>query len=212
MLLTLAGDTDAYDRLVLRWETAVVNAALSVCNNRELARDAAQDAFVTAWMKLANLSDGTKYGAWTCRIARNCALQLLTRYRYYTGEISTDDENAAYAIADPCGVDPAQIIARKAERTRVHDAINTLSERVRLIIRLYYLENHSIDEIADRHGVTSATVKQQRWGRRRKVRKREAAARDRMSITRRHSSNATRSKHANASISAGKYITRFPVS
>lgn len=47
---------------------------------------------------------------------------------------------------------------------------------------------------------------------RRKVRKREAAARDRMSITRRHSSNATRSKHANASISAGKYITRFPVS
>ena len=34
VLLTLAGDTSAYDRLVLRWETAVVNAALSVCRNR----------------------------------------------------------------------------------------------------------------------------------------------------------------------------------
>ena len=171
VLLTLSGDPSAYDRLVLRWETAVVNAALSVCRNRELARDAAQDAFVTAWIKLAHLADGAKYGAWTCRIARNCALQLLTRYRYYTGEISTDDENAAYAIADPYGVDPAQIIARKAERTRVHDAINTLSERVRLIIRLYYLENHSIDEIADRLGVTSGTVKKQLWDGRRKIRK-----------------------------------------
>lgn len=171
VLLTLAGDTSAYDRLVLRWETAVVNAALSVCRNRELARDAAQDAFVTAWIKLAHLANGAKYGAWTCKIARNCALQLLTRYRYYTGEISTDDENAAYALEDPYAVDPARSSAKKAERESVHTAIDTLPERVRLIIRLYYLENHSIEEIAERLGVTSGTVKKQLWDGRRKIRK-----------------------------------------
>lgn len=171
VLLTLAGDTSAYDRLVLRWETAVVNAALSVCRNRELARDAAQDAFVTAWIKLANLANGAKYGAWTCKIARNCALQLLTRYRYYTGEISTDDENAAYALEDPYAVDPARTSAKKAERESVHTAIDTLPERVRLIIRLYYLENHSIEEIAILLGVTSGTVKKQLWDGRRKIRK-----------------------------------------
>lgn len=171
VLLTLSGDPSAYDRLVLRWETAVVHAALAVCRNRELARDAAQDAFVTAWIKLANLADGAKYGAWTCKIARNCALQLLTRYRYYTGEISTDDENAAYAIEDPYAVDPAQSSVRKAERERMHTAIDNLPERVRLIIRLYYLENHSIEEIAVRLGVTSGTVKKQLWDGRRKIRK-----------------------------------------
>ena len=171
VLLTLAGDTSAYDRLVLRWETAVVHAALAVCRNRELARDAAQDAFVTAWIKLANLADGAKYGAWTCKIARNCALQLLTRYRYYTGEISTDDENAAYAIEDPYAVDPARSSAKKAERESVHTAIDTLPERVRLIIRLYYLENHSIEEIATLLGVTSGTVKKQLWDGRQKIRK-----------------------------------------
>ena len=171
VLLTLAGDSSAYDRLVLRWETAVVNAALSVCRNRELARDAAQDAFVTAWIKLAHLADGAKYGAWTCKIARNCALQLLTRYRYYTGEISTDDENAAYALEDPYAVDPARSSAKKAERESVHTAIDTLPERVRLIIRLYYLENHSIEEIATLLGVTSGTVKKQLWDGRRKIRK-----------------------------------------
>lgn len=170
VLLTLAGDTDAYDRLVLRWETAVVNAALSVCNNRELARDAAQDAFVTAWMKLANLSDGTKYGAWTCRIARNCALQLLTRYRYYTGEISTDDEEVAYRMAAK-EADPAERTTQHAENKLLHEAIGTLSEKVRQIIRLYYLENHSIDEIAEMLGVTSGTVKRQLWDGRRKIRK-----------------------------------------
>lgn len=171
VLLTLSGDPSAYDRLVLRWETAVVHAALAVCRNRELARDAAQDAFVTAWIKLANLADGAKYGAWTCKIARNCALQLLTRYRYYTGEISTDDENAAYAIEDPYAVDPAQSSVRKAERERMHTAIDNLPERVRLIIRLYYLENHSIEEIATLLGVTSGTVKKQLWDGRRKIRK-----------------------------------------
>ncbi|MCI6636359.1 MAG: sigma-70 family RNA polymerase sigma factor, partial [Clostridiales bacterium] len=171
VLLTLSGDPSAYDRLVLRWETAVVHAALAVCRNRELARDAAQDAFVTAWIKLANLADGAKYGAWTCKIARNCALQLLTRYRYYTGEISTDDENAAYAIEDPYAVDPAQSSVRKAEWERMHTAIDNLPERVRLIIRLYYLENHSIEEIATLLGVTSGTVKKQLWDGRRKIRK-----------------------------------------
>ena len=171
VLLTLSGDPSAYDRLVLRWETAVVNAALSVCRNRELARDAAQDAFVTAWIKLAHLANGAKYGAWTCKIARNCALQLLTRYRYYTGEISTDDENAAYALEDPYAVDPARSSAKKAERESVHTAIDTLPERVRLIIRLYYLENHSIEEIATLLGVTSGTVKKQLWDGRRKIRK-----------------------------------------
>ena len=37
-----------------------------------MAEDAAQDAFVTAWMKLNVLQDPKKYGAWVCRIAKNC--------------------------------------------------------------------------------------------------------------------------------------------
>lgn len=69
--LTLVGDDGAYEALVLRYQKAVLASAYSVIQNSYMAEDAAQDAFVSAWMKLSALREPAKYGAWVCRIARN---------------------------------------------------------------------------------------------------------------------------------------------
>ena len=50
--LTLTGDADAYEELVKRYQTQVLIAANAIMHNTYLAEDAAQDAFVSAWMKL----------------------------------------------------------------------------------------------------------------------------------------------------------------
>ena len=54
---TLLGDGDAYEALVLRHEKAVKGTAFRVTGNQFSAEDAAQDAFVTAWMKLDSLRE-----------------------------------------------------------------------------------------------------------------------------------------------------------
>ena len=62
VMLTLAGEQDAYEVLVRRYQRAVVSAAASVKHNPFMAVDAAQDAFVTAWMKLDTLQEDKQHG------------------------------------------------------------------------------------------------------------------------------------------------------
>ena len=81
VLLTLSGEQKAYEVLVTRYQTSVIASANSVVRNQFMAEDSAQDAFVTAWMKLNTLSEPSKFGSWVCRIAKNCALSTVRRYR-----------------------------------------------------------------------------------------------------------------------------------
>ena len=50
--LTLAGNLQAYEKLVLRHQKNVIASAYSVLQDHFAAQDAAQDAFVKAWRKL----------------------------------------------------------------------------------------------------------------------------------------------------------------
>ena len=63
-MLTLAGEQNAYEVLVTRYQKAVISSAMMVTKNYFMAEDAAQDAFVTAWMKLDTLQEPKKYGFW----------------------------------------------------------------------------------------------------------------------------------------------------
>ena len=80
VMLTLAGEQGAYEVLVNRYQKAVIASAFSVTHHSFLAEDSAQDAFVTAWMKLDTLKEPGKFAAWVCRIAKNCGMNMLRQY------------------------------------------------------------------------------------------------------------------------------------
>lgn len=176
VMLTLAGETRAYEVLVARYEKAVIAAALSVTRTRFMAEDAAQDAFVTAWMKLNVLREGEKFGAWVCKIAKNCAKNMVVRYRSY---LSFDDLEYSLAEGDP-EANPQFIHAAAEEKDLLHDSVSRLPERVKEIIRLYYFEELSIVEIADRLHLAEGTVKWQLNNGRKKLRKELCAMNEEM--------------------------------
>ncbi len=167
VMLTLAGDQDAYETLVRRYEKAVRNAALSVTHREFLAEDAAQDAFITAWIKLNLLREPQKFGAWVCRIAKNCAKNTVMRMRPY---MSMDDSDFP-EIADEADQNPAELHANREDSRELHDSIDRLPERVRQIIRLHYFEGLSVIEIAEQLGLSQGTVKWQLHDGRKRIRK-----------------------------------------
>ncbi len=165
VMLTLAGEQRAYEVLVNRYQNAVIASAFAVTHNSFMAEDTAQDAFVTAWMKLDTLNEPEKFAAWVCRIAKNCGHNMVRRYR---GFLSLDDvEN--YDIA---GEDSFYLQYEKGEeRAELQKSISRLPERVKTIINLHYFEGLSIVEIAERLRVSQGTVKSGLYDGRKKIRK-----------------------------------------
>lgn len=167
VMLTLAGEQSAYEKLVLRYQNAVIGSALQITRNRFMAEDAAQDAFVTAWMKLNTLRQPEKFGSWVCRIVRNCAMNMVTRYRSFLPEISLED----WDIADDPKQNPAELLAWSEEKSELEKSMEKLPEKVGRIIYLHYFEDLSVAEIADRMCVSAGTVKRQLHDGRKRIRK-----------------------------------------
>lgn len=167
VMLTLAGEPSAYEALVIRHQNAVIASAASVTKTRFMAEDAAQDAFVTAWMKLDTLQSPAKFGPWVCRIARNCALNMLSRYRSFLPLDAAEN----LAADDGRGMNPAELYESLEERKEISDSMETLPEKVREIIRLHYYEDLSVAEIADRMRISAGTVKWQLHEGRKRMRK-----------------------------------------
>ena len=179
VLLTLAGNQQAYEHLVKRYQKAVVASALSITKSQFMAEDAAQDAFVTAWMKLNVLQEPKKYGAWVCRIAKNCALNMISRYRSFIPLDLVDNMD----IFDDVTQNPMELYTLSEEKSEVNKSMEKLPERVREIIYLHYFEELSIAEIADRMRISEGTVKWQLHDGRKRIRKELCAMNEKYSDT-----------------------------
>ena len=167
VMLTLAGEQSAYEVLVVRYQNAVIASAASVTKNAFMAEDAAQDAFVTAWMKLDTLKDPKKFASWVCRIAKNCALNMIVRYRSFIPIETVENQN----VADSQNEDLAELYALTEEKDELHQSIGRLPEKIKQIIYLHYFEGLSVAEIADRMRTSVGTVKWQLHDGRKRIRK-----------------------------------------
>jgi len=179
VMLTLAGEQSAYEVLVIRYQKSVIASAITITKNHFMAEDAAQDAFVTAWMKLNTLQEPKKYGSWVCRIAKNCAFNMISRYRSFLPLDVVDNLN----ITDGGSENPAELYALTEERNEVNKSIERLPEKVRQIIELHYFDGLSIAEIADRMRISEGTVKRQLHDGRKRIRKELCAMNEKYSDT-----------------------------
>lgn len=96
-------DRAAFEALVVRHHADLVRVAFAVCGDRDLALEAAQSAWLSAWRKRADLRDETRVRGWLVAIAANEARRMLRRERQRTRlERSTDPtDRSAAGPGDP---------------------------------------------------------------------------------------------------------------
>lgn len=145
--LTLLGDDSAFEELVGRHQQRVLGTAYKVTFNRWAAEDAAQDAFVSAWMHLSALEDKEAFGAWVCAISKNQAYRLMRRY---SAAIDVSLDLAEFA-------EPADKAAEDASELR--EAVDSLSEALRETVKLHYFGGYQVSEIAEILSIPVGTVK-----------------------------------------------------
>src|SRR5262247_1198539 len=76
---SLAGDRDAFSRIVSRYQTLICSVAYSRIGNLGQSEDVAQETFITAWTHLRLLREPAKLRSWLCGIVRNRIHKTLRR-------------------------------------------------------------------------------------------------------------------------------------
>jgi RNA polymerase sigma-70 factor (ECF subfamily) len=155
----LAGDKQAFNRLVLLYQARIYNLAFNYVKTEEEAKDVAQDIFVTAYRALPKLRDDTKFGAWLYQIGINhCRnrYKKLKRRGYFTQK-SIDDENAPIHLEG--GDSPEQILEQKRIITLMRNTIALMNETEKEVLMLRDLQGLPYDEISEILNVPLGTVK-----------------------------------------------------
>jgi RNA polymerase sigma-70 factor (ECF subfamily) len=148
-----AGDADAFERLIDARLDRTYRTALSILRTDWDARDACQDAFVSAWRELPRLRDPTRFDAWLDRIVVNQCRTLLRSRKARVREISIDASPPA--SGDPPGPSPIEALA---DADLVRRAFARLSADQRLVLALHHGEGRPVAEIASLIGVPAGTV------------------------------------------------------
>lgn len=147
-----AGDREAYGALVCRYYTGVVQVVYRMCGQAQLAEDAAQEAFLRAWLKLPSFQPRGSFRGWLYRIALNAALDALRR----KPAAGLEDEETAL-LADPQPGPEAAVLAKELSQ-RVQSAVQALPEGVRAVVLLREYGSLSYQEISDALGIPLGTV------------------------------------------------------
>ncbi len=138
------GDRDAFGRLYALYSPLVHGIILARVPRIEVD-DLVQDVFLTAYRKIESLRDPEAFGGWIGMIARNRAMDF-HRSRQETEDLSEEIARSASTEED-------------AEAARALEAIRSLPEAYRETLVLRLVEGMTGPEIAERTGLTPASVR-----------------------------------------------------
>jgi RNA polymerase sigma-70 factor (ECF subfamily) len=146
------GDRSAFGELVQRYQGAVVDVVYRMCSDAQLAQDAAQEAFIQAWLHLPSYRPKSPLRNWLYRIAVNTALDALRRQaRLLPREIEKLD------LAAPQD-NPESLLVEKERADQVQRAVQTLPDACRAVLVLREYENLSYKDIASTLDIPMGTV------------------------------------------------------
>ena len=162
------GRTEACEELVRLHEKKVYALTLRMCGNPEDARDAAQEAFLSAWRGLPSFRGEAGFSTWLYRLASNAAIDQLRRNRRQREEDSLD---AGEMDAPDQSPGPQEAAEGSELQRAVADGLASLSEDHRRILLLREYQQLSYDEIAQTLDMDLGTVKSRISRARRALRK-----------------------------------------
>ncbi len=156
----LGGDRHSFELLVDKYYKVLFNGALRMVNDREDARDIAQNTFLKAYAKLHTFKLDQKFFSWIYRIMFHESLNLLNRRKPC---VELDP-----AMAEPSS-NPEETCAENELSGAISGALQRLSHDYRLVVVLRHFLGLSYDEMSEILDIPEKTVKSRLYTARRQL-------------------------------------------
>jgi RNA polymerase sigma factor (sigma-70 family) len=144
----LQGDQHLFAQLVNKHKSYAYSLALRVLNNKFDAEEAAQDAFIKAFKFLASFNREAKFSTWFYRIVFNTAISY--KRKQQTTMQSMENIQVGYN---------QEGMEKTDKKKFLEQAIAKLNETDRVAITLFYLQEFSLEEIAEITHTPANTIK-----------------------------------------------------
>jgi RNA polymerase sigma factor (sigma-70 family) len=155
---TLAGDQDAFTRIVSRYQILICSLAYSRIGRIGQSEDVAQETFITAWKHLRLLRKPEKLRAWLCGIVRNRTKKCLQG----EGREPAHDAEPLEAVDDSVAPEalPSEQAMGREEEAILWRSLERIPELYREPLILFYREHQSIEFVAAELELSEDAVRQ----------------------------------------------------
>jgi RNA polymerase sigma-70 factor (ECF subfamily) len=147
---SLAGQLEAYDELVRRYQQRVYTTIYNMTSNHEDANDLVQEAFIRGFQALGSFKGDSSFYTWVYRIAVNKTLNFLKSRKNKPG-LSLNDldaENDPDLVALVSENTPRRDMALSELQEKLNEALQKLSEPHRIVVVMHDVQGLPHEEIA----------------------------------------------------------------
>lgn len=147
----LGGEQSMYAELVNKYKSYAYTIAMKILQNRPEAEEAAQDSFIKAYHHLASFNKEAKFSTWLYRIVFNTAISYNRKNRQ---QFQSIDHTVIEYNQEAEGM-----LEKTDKRKFLSMAMSKLNDADRTALSLFYLDEFSLEEIADITSMQANTIK-----------------------------------------------------
>jgi len=156
------GDDDAFEILVNRHQTSILNLIDRFIGDRTQAKDLAQEVFLRVWQAAKTYKPEAKFTTWLYRITANLCLNELKSSRrrklFQFLQFGKDQENTIEEVLVDASPSPEDLLLSREQSRRISDALQSLPDNQRLALILKRYDDLSYQEIAKVIGCSVSAV------------------------------------------------------
>lgn len=157
------GDQRAYADLMGYYRESIYLMLLRMTKNPADADDLTIETFGKAFCQLNSFSPQNSFATWLYTIANNGALDYIRRKHMETVSLSSmsvrsDNDAFEYPLPSPDD-NPEEAMIGVQREVLLHEVVEQLKPRYRMIVKLRYFDELSYDDIADKLNLPLGTVK-----------------------------------------------------
>lgn len=149
-------DEVAFEQLLNTYQTPVFNLCYRFLDSEAEAEDAAQEAFLRAYLHLKDYDCQRPFRSWLFAIASHYCIDCLRRRHLQFTTLDEEQPEANWPATLP---EPEKTVLRHEQSSLVNQLLQQLNSQARLVIILRYWLDMSYVEIARTTGTTISAVK-----------------------------------------------------
>lgn len=149
-----AGDFRAFSEIVSRYKNKIFNIVFRVVENREDAEDLTQEVFIKVFKSIDKFREQAEFSTWLYRVAYNTTISEVRKRKLNFVSL---DNTQNVDVSEP--MENSETLDKEKQIELLNQALKTIMPDDAFMVSLFYMENKSMNEIADIFDISLSNVK-----------------------------------------------------